>query len=181
MPTESKNILITGLPGTGKTTLIEKLAAARPALHPVGIYTAEIRENGLRQGFEMVDLAGHRGLLAHTDLPGPPRVGKYGLDIPGFEKFLAQIDFFSADSKLAVVDEIGKMECFSAAFRTLMTELLASPTRLIATIARHGGGFIAAVKKRPDIITYEITPANRDHLYSVILQHLDSVNMQHLE
>ena len=39
-----KNILITGLPGVGKTTLIKKLAEVLNDLNPIGFYTAEIRE-----------------------------------------------------------------------------------------------------------------------------------------
>jgi GTP1/Obg family GTP-binding protein len=38
-----KNILITGIPGIGKTTLIRKIADALRHIHPVGFYTAEIR------------------------------------------------------------------------------------------------------------------------------------------
>ena len=42
-----KNLLITGLPGVGKTTLVKKLSEALKSLYPVGFYTEEIRERGL--------------------------------------------------------------------------------------------------------------------------------------
>ena len=51
-----KNLLITGLPGVGKTTLIKKVWEELRHLHPVGFYTAEIREEVLRKGFELVSL-----------------------------------------------------------------------------------------------------------------------------
>jgi nucleoside-triphosphatase len=41
-----KNILITGQPGIGKTTLIKKLAEELADLRTVGFYTEEIRQNG---------------------------------------------------------------------------------------------------------------------------------------
>jgi nucleoside-triphosphatase len=66
-----KNILITGQPGIGKTTLIKKLATELADLRPVGFYTEEIRENGVRRGFELVSLSGQRGLSlrALTEFP----------------------------------------------------------------------------------------------------------------
>jgi len=39
-----KNILVTGLPGTGETTLIRKLSGRLEANRPAGFYTGEIRE-----------------------------------------------------------------------------------------------------------------------------------------
>lgn len=44
-----KNILITGLPGVGKTTLIKKLTEALKDFYPVGFYTEEIREGWERR------------------------------------------------------------------------------------------------------------------------------------
>jgi nucleoside-triphosphatase len=45
-----KNLLITGLPGVGKTTLIKKLSEKLKHLHPAGFYTEEIREQGQGKG-----------------------------------------------------------------------------------------------------------------------------------
>jgi nucleoside-triphosphatase len=45
-----KNLLITGLPGVGKTTLIKKLSEELKHLHPAGFYTEEIREQGQGKG-----------------------------------------------------------------------------------------------------------------------------------
>jgi Cdc6-like AAA superfamily ATPase len=53
-----KNLLITGLPGVGKTTLIRKLSEELKDLHPAGFYTQEIREEGVRKGFELISLDG---------------------------------------------------------------------------------------------------------------------------
>jgi nucleoside-triphosphatase len=71
-----KNILITGQPGIGKTTLIKKLSDELKYLHPVGFYSTEIREEGIRKGFELISLSGRKGLLSHTDIRSPCRVGR---------------------------------------------------------------------------------------------------------
>ena len=72
-----KNLLITGLPGVGKTTLMKRISEALMDLNPVGFYTEEIREEGIRKGFELVSLDGRRAILSHTDIRSPYRVGKY--------------------------------------------------------------------------------------------------------
>ena len=75
MSSRIKNILITELPGVGKTTLIVKIAEALKDFHPAGFYTTEIREEGMRKGFELISLDGRKGLLSHTDINNPDRVG----------------------------------------------------------------------------------------------------------
>ena len=165
-----KNILITGLPGTGKTTLVMKLSAALENLHPIGFYTTEIREGGERVGFELVSLAGRKGLLSHIDFQSAFRVGKYKVDVKGFEDFLDEIPFLDSPTRLIIIDEIGKMECLSARFRSLLKEILDSEKWLIATIAQKGGGPIAEMKKRRDTQLFTVTPTNRDALFSEIFQ-----------
>jgi nucleoside-triphosphatase len=170
-----KNILITGFPGVGKTTLIRKISDALKHLHPVGFYTAEIREGGIRKGFELISLDGRKRLLSHIDIESPYRVSKYGVDVKGFEDFLDSILFSDPATRLIIIDEIGKMECFSYKFTELLQELLDSEQIVIATIALKGRGIIAEVKKRPDIQLFEITQMNRETLLSNILQAVHNV------
>lgn len=110
---DRKKLLITGLPGVGKTTLVRKLAARLGPLRPVGFFTEEVREGGVRKGFEWVGFDGRRGTLAHVRFSSRYRVGKYRVNVDGFERFLEGVPFLAPDTKLVVIDEIGKMECFS--------------------------------------------------------------------
>jgi nucleoside-triphosphatase len=168
----SRNILITGPPGIGKTTLIKQIERELADLLPVGFYTEEIRENGIRKGFELIDLSGRRELLSHVDIRSPYRVSKYGVDIERFEDFLDFIPFSERGTEIVIIDEIGKMECFSKKFEQLVKKLLDSEKIFISTIALKGGGFIEKVKKRSDIKLFEMSLANRDSLLSEILQEL---------
>ncbi len=167
-----KNILITGLPGVGKTTLIKKIAESLLGHHPVGFYTEEIRQQGIRKGFELVSLDGRRGVLAHTDMKSPYTVGRYKVDVKGFEAFLEAIPFFDLSVSIIMIDEIGKMECFSEKFKELLLKCLNSERRVIATIALKGSGFIEEIKRRKDIIGFEMTLKNRDSLLTEILKEL---------
>jgi nucleoside-triphosphatase len=169
MPRPSKNVLITGLPGSGKTTFIKKLVDELREYHPAGFYTGEIRSHGVRRGFQLLSLVhGTTRVLADVDIAGPHRVGKYGVDLQGFERFLGTLPLLDRSTRLVIVDEIGRMECLSAKFRELVTSLLDAPAPVIATIALKGGGFIDEVKRRPDIRLYELTEENRDGLLSDI-------------
>lgn len=165
-----KKILITGLPGIGKTTLIKGLSNTLKDFHPVGFYTEEIRKAGERKGFELISLDGRKGVLAHKEIKSPYRVGKYGVDVRGFDGFLDTIPWTDPSTRLIIIDEIGKMECFSDKFRKLVSGLLDSERALIATIAMKGGGLIAQIKAREEIRLFEVTLKNRDELLPEILR-----------
>ena len=165
-----KNILITGVPGCGKTTLFKQLVAELGGFHPAGFYTDEIRKGGVRKGFRLCGLDGRTSLLAHVDLKSKYKVGKYGVDVAGFERFLESIDFSQPSTSLIGIDEIGKMECFSARFNTCVKEIFNSDKTVIATIALKGKGLIAEIKSRPDVRLYELTRENRDTVFGQIIK-----------
>lgn len=163
-----RNLLITGLPGTGKTTLVMKLADRLKGVRAAGFYTEEIRTGWARLGFEIVDLRGGRTLLSHIDIPGGRRVGKYGVDVAAFEQYLESVPFLSPHTDLAVVDEIGKMECLSEKFTRLIVNLLDAPIMVVATIALRGEGIIDRIKRRANVRLYWLTKENRDSLVEEI-------------
>ena len=171
-----RNILVTGLPGVGKTTLIKKISEELKHLHPVGFYTTEIREEGMRKGFELISLEGRKGILSHINIKSPYRVGKYKVDIKSFEDFLDSIPFFHSLTPLIIIDEIGKMECLSEKFKKILNDILDSEKWVIATIALKGSELIAEIKKREDIKLFEMTKSNRDSLFSEILKEITAKN-----
>lgn len=161
----NKNLLLTGVPGVGKTTVVLKVAKLLTGKRVTGFYTEEIREAGVRKGFEVVTLDGQKGPLSHVSFHGPHRVGKYGVDVKGFEAtVLPLLAEAGLSGTIVIVDEIGKMECFSTRFVEAVRALLDSPARVVATIAKQGSGFIHEVKQRGDVTPFEVTRQNRDTL-----------------
>lgn len=170
---EKRHLLITGLPGTGKTTLLMELVRRFAHLSPAGFYTEEVREREVRRGFRLQSLDGREGKLADIAFGGPHRVGRYGVDVEGFEAFLSSLDLPSHPSPLVFIDEIGKMECLSPRFVRLAETLFDSGKTVVATVARQGEGLIRNVKGRPDSLLVEVTPMNRQVLPDELVRWLE--------
>ena len=159
-----KNLLLTGQPGVGKTTLIQR-ALERSGVRAHGFYTAEIRKGGQRTGFAIRSLDGEEGTLASVDRRGGPRVGRYGVNLADLERVgVSAILRALEEGTLAVIDEIGKMELFSGAFRDAVWRALESPCPVLGTITKSPDPFAQKVKARPDVKLVHVTRANRDEL-----------------
>lgn len=170
-----KNILVTGIPGIGKTTLIKALSSELKRYRPSGFYTEELREGGVREGFELVSLDGGRLTLSHQNMTTTHRVGKYKVDVAGFEKLLANVNFFEPGVGLIIIDEIGKMECLSNKFKEIIKRILDSEKIVVATIALKAGGFIGDLKKREDVKLFEMIKVNRNFLLPEILDEVEKL------
>jgi len=165
-------LLLTGVPGVGKTTLVRKILAQIEDLKCAGFYTAEKRHRGQRIGFKFVTLDGAEGTLASVGRK-EPTVGRYSVAVEEFEKLaLPRLDRDNSPADLYVIDEIGKMELLSVKFRNAVIDLLARPSNILATIAKKGKGFVAQLKTRNDIELIEVTRANRDRLVGEIVRRI---------
>lgn len=165
-----KHILLTGRPGIGKTTVVRRLIERLSAMVLAGFYTEEIRRGGQREGFRAVTLSGRSAILAHIRVKGPARIGRYGVDVAGFEELV--IPELGRPCDLLVVDEIAKMECLSPRFVAAIERLLADETPVVATVAATGGGLVASVKSRDDVELLEVTHASRERLAREVAERL---------
>jgi nucleoside-triphosphatase len=163
------NLLITGSPGVGKTTLVISLLPYLRVYRPAGFFTREIREGGIRKGFELVSLSGGLLVLSHTGITARERVGKYGVDTEGFRRYIEQLRGTLTGHGVVIFDEIGKMEVLSAEFRELVADVLEDKTPLLANISKKGDSFIEGIKGRTDVALVEITRDNRDGMAAELL------------
>jgi nucleoside-triphosphatase len=168
-------LLITGRPGSGKTTLIKRLVEKLP--QPAGgFYTEEIREHGTRVGFKIVTLDGKETVLAHVNFTGPERVSKYGLDLRSLNDVgVKAIQAAVEARRLVVIDEIGPMEIRSVAFRDAVVDVLDSDCPVLATIFARPLPFTEKLKRRSDVTVIELRPDNRAKLVSELVSKLSVI------
>jgi nucleoside-triphosphatase len=165
------NILLTGPPGCGKTTLIEKIVQ-RIGRFCTGFITREMRQKGKRVGFAINTLSGEHATMAHIDIRDQYRVGRYGVDLQQIDRLAPPAMIPQSPQEIVVVDEIGKMKCLSRLFRKTLLQVLDGPNIVLGSISLKGDAFISAVKHRPDVRLMQVSPMNRETLDSDILGQL---------
>jgi len=170
-------IAITGRPGVGKTTLIER-ALERIPLCAGGMVTKEIRKCGHRIGFSVINIAtGQQGILADLHSGKGPKVGKYRVNLTDLEEVgIAAIQHAIREKELVVIDEIAPMELCSPAFiPTIEAALASSKSLLISTHARANHPLVHCIRQELEL--FRVKLGNRDTLAHVIAQAFDpSIN-----
>jgi nucleoside-triphosphatase len=168
-------LLIEARPGAGKTTAIGRVAELLRAegVPLSGFLTREIREGRRRVGFEIETLTGERGLLAHVDIKGPPRVSRYGIDLEEFERLGLPALEPRGDGDVILIDELGKMELASERFADAVRAVFDGPAPIVATVhtARHP--VTDELKRRRGVETVRLTAKNRDRLPGEIADRLN--------
>lgn len=158
------NVLLTGRPGIGKTTVIRRFLRLT-RVQAGGFFTQEMIRKGKRFGFSLNLLNGETRVLASTDIAGRWRVGKYGVDVEGFESAaVPEIEAAIAAGRMVVIDEIGKMEMFSRRFCEAVQQALDAPVPVLGTLLVRPHPFADAIRARRGVDVLEVTAANRDRL-----------------
>jgi nucleoside-triphosphatase len=140
--------------------LAELLCAGRLSLR--GFVTEELREGRARVGFAVETFQGERATLAHVTFSGPPRVGRYGVDLEAFERVALPALSGVGGAELVLIDELGKMELASEAFCGAVAELLTRRLPFVATVQAARHPFTDALKRDAELI--RVTRGNRDGL-----------------
>ena len=141
----------------------------------------EVREGGVRVGFEIMDLStGTRGWLAHVNQPTGPKIGKYhvnltDLDVIGVGAILDALQ----NADILAVDEIGPMELSSTAFSNALVKAVESSKPMLGTI--HYGlrnSLVNNIKKREDAEILKVTYKNRGNLHNLIADKISEYLMK---
>lgn len=172
-------ILITGPPGVGKTTLVNRAIEhfRKQQLTIAGIVSDEVREGSVRLGFKIMDLAtSEQGWLARKR-PGPGiMIGTYTVEQDDLEKIGvgALQTAITTSPDLIFLDEVGPMEMTSPSFRRVLSKLLDGKTPLIATI-RHGSRYSEIEKVKNKATWLEMTGENRELTYDKLIGRINEL------
>ncbi|KAM4828524.1 cancer-related nucleoside-triphosphatase [Thomomys bottae] len=186
----ARHVFLTGPPGVGKTTLIQKASQALQSSGvPVdGFYTEEVRQGGRRVGFDVVTLSGARGPLSRVGSEPPLgkprcRVGPYVVDLASFEQLALPVLRKAGSGggpglRVCVIDEVGKMELLSQPFTQAVRQALCAPgTVVLGTIPAPKGtplALVEEIRSRRDVAVLGVTRENRNHLLPEIVSCVQS-------
>jgi len=167
--------LLTGRPGTGKTSIIKQAVAGMKG-KAGGFYTEEMRSRGVREGFRLVTLAGQSAILAHISIHSPYLVSKYGVDIDSLDRVgVSALRQAAQQCDLVVIDEIGKMELFSANFRDAVLQIINGGKRVLGTIMLSPHPWADAIKRQPQVNLIEVTRYNHHQVLEELREWLKAV------
>jgi nucleoside-triphosphatase len=160
---------LTGPPGCGKTTVIRKVLE-RVGRKAGGFYTREIREGGVRKGFKIITLDGKEAVMSHVDFRFPEKVGKYGVDVESVERVaVPAVEKAVKEDDIIVIDEIGKMELFSHAFKDAVFDALGSGKIILGTILYTKHLWADEIRHLPGVELIMVTPKNRDGIVDMLV------------
>jgi len=167
-------LLITGSPGTGKTSVLLKTVDALKArgYSVGGVISREARVGWTRVGFEILDLdSGRRGWLAHVNQPSGPQVGKYRVNLEDLNSIGAEAIMEAVDKcDVIAIDEIGPMELFSEKFKEAVKRAVECGKVVVGVVHwKARDRLIEEVKKREDTEILEVTSENRNKLHENIV------------
>jgi nucleoside-triphosphatase len=174
-------LILTGAPGVGKTTVLTKTVDALKAkgVSVGGMVSREVREDGVRVGFEILDLAdGKHGWLAQVNGQNGPQVGRYHVNLSDLD-IIGTAAITKALEKCSVVaiDEIGPMELYSQKFKQSVAQALESKKLVLAVVHGKAKDQLATqVKRRVDAEIFNVTFSNRVNLAEQLIRKaLDSI------
>jgi nucleoside-triphosphatase THEP1 len=134
-------ILVSGPGHSGKTTLVKNVIAslAGRGLRIAGILAKGLWENGLRSGFDLVDLSnGRRTPLApRRPHPHPEHRMMFDFFDSGFQAGAEALSFRKCrQTDIVVVDEVGRLEAGGRGWAPCLEALLTLNGPLLILVAR---------------------------------------------
>jgi len=163
--------LLTGPPGCGKTTIIQKTVKKLGFYNAGGFYTKEIRKGGERVGFQIVTLDGKTAVMSHVDFDHEEKVGKYSVDVKAIDEVaVPAVEKAIRECEIVVIDEIGKMELYSTEFKSAVFDALGSGKIVLGSVMYKKHPWVDELKHIHGVELILVTPKNRDGIVEMLVE-----------
>lgn len=153
------NTFLTGVPGVGKSTIIEEaIRELRNYGKSVAGYYTTREITPERKTFWLNDyVTGDSVLMADGDADG-----NFDVNLDAFNVFAVNAIGRSAD--VVVLDELGVFEEPCETFKTAVHDLLSKSQTVLGVLKLRDGEFLDSIRARGDVKITEVTFENRDSL-----------------
>jgi len=166
-------IILTGFPGIGKTTAIQKINDYLKfrGVKTGGFITFEERKNGKRIGFKIVDISSLKeDWLAHVSLFDGPQIGKYKVNVKAVDDIGVKAVLKALkEADVVLIDEVGPMEMKSEKFREVLKLAMQSDKPVVITLHRsYVNSGLPELNTDKETIVFRISQTNREAIPLVV-------------
>lgn len=167
-----KHLFLTGEKQIGKSTLLKRLIAESGRSFK-GFQTRAYVLEGVKKGYYMHSLLPVEAL--ENDSPISVNLAKNKV-IPVLETFdtlgVHIVEDALSHPGIMVMDELGRLEGKSSAFRKAVFASLNQEMQVIGVLQKTKSSFLDQIMERDDVEMIEITEENRDVIYPFLLEKL---------
>jgi len=159
------DVLITGEPGAGKTTICEKLVEL---LKDKGLTCGGVLSPISEDGFDIVDVKTGKTKPFAKVAVGDAAIGKFNFDNEGINFALKALEN-SNNCSVTFIDEIGPLELGGEGLMPSVKSLADSDGALVVIARSWLSEKVKGLFPKREFLVFEVTEANRDALPEEVL------------
>lgn len=164
-------VLVTGKPGSGKSTALSTLTERYDDVATWVVTHAILDAAGKRLGFAAENNAGQRWLISHkTDIESATVVGSNRVDRDALDAAFAKVLHDANAETVTLIDEIGPMQLLSDEFRRQLRRAFEAKTVQLVASVHYNDSQSAPYRMADHALLLEVTEANRDALPGLLHQ-----------
>ncbi len=167
-----RNILLVGAGEIGKTTLVKRLLESG-GVRAAGYYSQRVKEGFFGSATQLFLLQPGKPreipLASSKAKDGWTRMGRQHVNLEAVNGMVVPVlreALKSKDTDVIILDEVGKSECLSEAFRQVVVDCITSHKSVLATVSVGEGDddFLKGLESRVDVSVLHMGYDNRDSL-----------------